>query len=76
MTLYEFNSLTIEEKQTVVWDQGVFLDNYVTKVERINCYALHMFFVEVHYNSETNKIIDVRSFKTGNSLDRYSDLQI
>ena len=30
MTLYEFNILTLEEKQANVWDKGIFLDNYIT----------------------------------------------
>ena len=30
MTLYEFNSLTLEEKKATVWEKGVFLDNYIT----------------------------------------------
>ena len=76
MTLYEFNSLTFEEKQATVWDKGVFLDNHITDTQRINCYAIDMFFVEVHYNAESNKIIDVRSFKTGESLNRYSQINL
>ena len=46
MTLYEFNSLILEEKRATVWDKGVFLDNYITKDIKINCYAIEMFFVE------------------------------
>ena len=45
MTLYEFNILSLKEKQAVVWDKGVFLENYVTKDIKINCYALNRFFV-------------------------------
>ena len=56
MTLYDFNALTLEEKQTTVWDIGVFLDNHITKEESINCYALDMFFVEVVYDGEHNVI--------------------
>lgn len=63
MTLYEFNSLTLEEKQATVWENGVFLDNYITKDIKINCYALDRFFVEVVYNAEHNVITEVWSFK-------------
>ena len=72
MTLYEFNVLTFEEKQAIVWDKGVFLDNYVTKDIRINCYAIDKFFVEVIYDEKQNVITEVRSFKSGYSLDKYS----
>ncbi len=49
MTLYYFNALTLEEKQKAVWQQGVFLDNYITEDIRIGCFAIDKFFVEVVY---------------------------
>ena len=72
MTLYEFNALNFEEKQTTVWDKGTFLDNYITEDIRINCYAINKFFVEVVYDGKFNTITEVRSFKSGHSLDKYS----
>jgi hypothetical protein len=72
MTLYEFNLLTLEEKQATVWDKGVFLYNYITNDIRINCYAIDKFYVELVYGSEENKIVEVRSFKHGLELDKYS----
>ena len=72
MTLYEFNILTLEQKQATVWDKGTFLENYITENIRINCYAIDKFFVEVVYDSEHNVITEVRSFKSGHSLDKYS----
>ena len=72
MTLYDFNILSLEKKQATVWDKGVFLDNYITKDIRINCYAIDKFFVEVVYDGEQNAITEVRSFKYGHSLDKYT----
>ena len=31
ITLYEYNSLWIEEQQAVLWRDGEFLDNHITK---------------------------------------------
>ena len=45
-------NLTLEEKQEVLWRQGIFLDNYVTEDIRINCYAIDKFFVDVVYDGE------------------------
>ena len=72
MTLYEFNSLEFNDKMEVVNNEGTFLDNYVTTIERLNCYAVDRFFVEVVYDAERNTITEIRSFKTGQSLDKYS----
>lgn len=74
MTLYEFNSLDFENQYKAVIEHGTFLDNHVTKYERVNCYAIDKFFVEVIYNSEFNRITGFRSFKTGYLLDKYSKL--
>ena len=47
MTLYEFNILTLEEKQATVWDKGIFLDNYITKDIKINCYAIGVYLIYI-----------------------------
>ena len=55
--------------------QGVYLDNHITKNEKFNLYAINMFFVEVCYNSLENKISGIKSFKSGHLLDRYSNIE-
>jgi len=72
MTLYEFNMLNDDEQLSTVSDRGIFLDNHITKTEKINCYAIDMFFVEVVYDAKQNKIAEVRCFKEGHRLDKYS----
>ncbi|WP_223551077.1 hypothetical protein [Aestuariivivens sp. NBU2969] len=61
MTLEEFNSLTHDEKLYAVVDNGVFLDNYVTSELRINLYSLDKFYVELVYDGELNKVIEVKA---------------
>ena len=56
----------------VINQQGTFINNHITKVERCNLYAIDMFFVEVVYNAEFNTITEINSFKTGYLLDKYS----
>jgi hypothetical protein len=74
MTLYEFNLLDINNQMETVNQQGVYLDNHITKDEKFNLYAIDMFFVEVCYNSLENKISGIKSFKSGHLLDRYSNI--
>jgi len=38
----------------------------------LSCYAIDMFFVELVYDADKNKIIKVRSFISGWCLDKYS----
>ena len=72
MTLYEFNALELNERMEAVNQYGTFLDNFIGNGERCNCYAIDKFFVEVVYDTEHNTITEVRSFKSGHSLDKYS----
>jgi len=72
MTLYEFNILDHNSKLKVVWDKGIFLENHISNFERVNCYAIDKFFVEVVYDPGKNVITEVRSFKTGHRLNKYS----
>ena len=74
MTLYEFNLLDINNQMETVNQQGVYLDNHITKNEKFNLYAINMFFVEVCYNSLENKISGIKSFKSGDLLDKYSNI--
>ena len=75
MKLYEFNLLDINNQMETVNQQGVYLDNHITKDEKFNLYAINMFFVEVCYNSIENKISGIKSFKSGKLLDRYSNIE-
>ena len=72
MTLYEFNALELNERMEAVNQYGTFLDNHIGNGERCNCYAIDKFFVEVVYDFLHNTITEIRSFKTGNLLDKYS----
>ena len=74
MTLYEFNGLDINNQMETVSQQGVYLDNHITKDEKFNLNAINMFFVEVCYNSLENRIAGIKSFKSGHLLDRYSNI--
>ena len=73
MTLQEFNNLDHDERLFTVVDKGTFLDNYVTTDIRMNLYAIDKFFVELVYDSGENKIIEVRSFKKGQELEKYTN---
>jgi hypothetical protein len=73
MTLQEFNMLDHDTRLFTVVDKGTFLDNYVTTDIRMNLYAIDKFFVELVYDSDENKIIEVRSFKSGSELEKYTN---
>ena len=75
MTLYEFNVLSDNDKYSAIWDLGVHLDSVIIGGERIVIYAIERFFVEVYYDADSNTIIKNTSFKSGHSLDKYSNIK-
>lgn len=72
MTLKEFNNLDFEEKILAVVDNGIFIDNYVTLNIKMNLYGLDKFYVELVYDGVENKLREVRSFKGGLLLSKYT----
>ena len=72
MRVEVYNNLIYDEKLFIVVDIGTFLDNFVTKDIRMNLYAVDKFYVELIYNSEINKISEIRSFKKEIHLDKYT----
>ena len=76
MTLYEFNLLDLNNQMEAVNQNGIYLGKYITINKNFNLYAIDMFFVEVCYNSIENKITDIKSFKVGVLLDRYSNIDL
>jgi len=64
-----------QQYDEVLNKSGVYLDNHLSGSKRFNLYAIDRFFVEIEYNTIENKIVGLRTFKTGNLLDRYSNLK-
>jgi len=46
-----------------VWDNGVFIDSVVSEGFKMVLYAIDKFYVEVRYDSDSNKINGLKSFK-------------
>ncbi len=72
MTLYDYKMLSEDEQWDTLWDKGKFLANLKIIDKSFSLYAIDKFFVEVVYDAEQNTITEVRSFKTGHLLDKYS----
>ena len=50
----------------------IILDNDVSTKAWCNCYAIDKLFIELVYDAKHNAITEVRSFKSGRLLDKYS----
>jgi hypothetical protein len=75
MTLKEFNLLDNNDKKAdAVWSSGVHVATrkspWISGV-KILLYQLPKFYVEVHYDSENNKVIRLLSFKSIEYLEPY-----
>ncbi len=74
MGIYDFNILSDHDKYDTVFTKGQFVDS--VKDGRITyvLYALSSFWVEVMYDTPTNKILEIGSFIEGDNLNRYSNV--
>jgi len=50
----------------------VFLENYVTKDIKINCYIIDKLFIEVVYDGKRNVITEIKRFKYGINLKKFN----
>ena len=75
MTLYEFLMLEDDKQYQTVWDRGIFLDAITINNQKIVLYAIDKFFVEIYYDVVSNKIVDKKTFKYGDSLDKYLNIK-
>jgi hypothetical protein len=71
MKLYEFSVLTEEEQYNSIWSLGSHVDTYISNNIAINLYVINDFYVEVYYDSVSNKILYKKHFKQGELLDKY-----
>ena len=76
IALYEYRRLSDEEQYTVIFTVGTFIDSKIYGNQRSVLYAVDMFFVEVEYDNEKNKVIDKQAFVSGEILDKYSALDL
>jgi hypothetical protein len=74
MSLYEFKLCSPDEQALIVWNDGKFIKERLDEPNKFLLYKIDDFFAEVWYQSHKNKIVSIRSFKRGKSLDTYFKL--
>lgn len=72
MTIKEFDKLSEHERYDITFNQGDFIEYWIERNQRFALYAVFMFYVEVEYNTEENKIKNLISFDDGELLDKYT----
>lgn len=71
MKLYEFLRLPDDKQYQAVWDLGKHAETKTVKDITYQLYVLDDFYVEIHYDSATNKIVGKIPFKEGEILEKY-----
>ena len=75
MGIYEFNISTNKDKYYTVFTKGQFVDTVSKEDLKYVLYYVHMFWVEIIYDDSNNKITGLKSFLSGDILNKYSNLQ-
>jgi len=72
VTLYQFNSYCDNKKIDILESAGVYLElNRKNGPHKIGLFALHGFYVEVHYNRRSDQIDQLNAFSSLKRLDIY-----
>ncbi len=71
MKLYNFLSLDDDLQYQAVWDYGVHVDDVLLEGLHYQLYAINDFYVEIHYDAASNKIVGKLAFKQGEPLEKY-----
>ena len=71
--IYEFVRFNDNERADCLWDNGQFVTFYKKGSFKYALYLLSNFYVEVTYDVQTNKIVDIKPFKTTKKLSPYLD---
>ncbi|WP_159474782.1 hypothetical protein [Chryseobacterium sp. 18068] len=67
LSFYEFTQLSDEQQYDLLFRNGEFLNYSVRNNVKFALYKLYNFFVEVVYDNENNKIINLSSFMNAKS---------
>lgn len=76
ITIYDFFKLSEEEQYDLVFHHGTYLDFRLAGDKRYVLYSVNMFFVEIKYSVNDNKVIGKQPFITGELLDKYSSQKL
>lgn len=68
MTIQEFEILTESEQYVITFNKGEYIDFWINGNQRFALYSVENFFVEVEYDSDKNKIINLVSFDGNNDM--------
>ena len=64
----------MNDKGNKTFNEGQFVDTVIEGNTKYALYSLSNFWVEVKYDSPSNKIIGISSFVSGDTLNRYSNV--
>jgi len=71
MNFYKFLQLNDQQQYQAVWEHGVHIDDIIHNKIHYQLYSISNFYVEIHYDALSNKIVGKHHFKQGVHLDKY-----
>lgn len=74
LTLYKIKLMPDHDQYELVFTKEDFITSPAEGSSRFFLNALYRFFVEIEYDIALNRILEKRSFITGELLNKYADL--
>lgn len=73
MQINEYNSLLIHQKAKIIGSTSTFICCYSDAHNSASLYAYEGFYIEVLWDSRTDRLIEIVAFNMGGRLDKYLD---
>ena len=72
-SICQYNALQLHQKAIVLGENAVFVMSLVEDNNIYSLYSYFSFYVEVHIQEDSRKLINITAFKGSEALDKYLD---
>lgn len=71
MKISEFAMMELDDRINLVWNKGVFIDNFSDTEHIVSLYFLENFYVEVSVSKSNQEIKEICAFKKSIRIEKY-----
>ncbi|MGZ3883300.1 MAG: hypothetical protein ACXVP0_18615 [Bacteroidia bacterium] len=71
MTAEEYLNLDFKNRETMLWQNGSFIDSVIENGKTFHLFFMKWFYAEVVISHQEQRITEITAFSKGEALDKY-----
>lgn len=71
MTAKEYLTLDFKNRETILWQNGSFIDSVIENGKTFHLFFMKWFYAEVVISHHEQRITEITAFEKGESFDKY-----